>query len=760
MALTTFKEGDIIRDVGARFDAIFFVAKGRIEADFSGRKFVYGQGDTVGVCGVSRGIYGMSYRAADEVTLFAYPCENFADVGGFLRGNADLMSKVVSSMYVQTSNLIEYRAELIEEAKKAYSVLKAAFPEYERLCGLYSFAAKRLHGFDALTQPGENDLIEDWLPSYYPEFVGLESAVKKEIFSNAHISMGFLHIGVEHISKIMQSVRLYREYLDNISKMYLDESEHDILALIAELHVGSVNIKGADEAISMISAPVKEMLKELTSLEQSLLIKRLALKEEDLVQRREAMGEIIEALDEDGVKQNLKDALYTILEYSGLKEEERNKFARGVYEFTQFRDRTSSEDEVFRLRRELTKTFYEIYTAIFIKTLKEPKVPTIIKMFLNFGFVDVALAGAENADYLFSIADSFKGNPQQGIYTIVEWLTAIYNGEKEPSQGDLDTDYATYVKESVQARRLMPDVADKEERRLLVDKMGKLRFELEAVFPIGNKITFGRITSYCPLFGDHNVQRHLHRCLVTADILKERMDEILSLDFSAFYRDVVYSNPDIGINSMQLGKEHMPNIILMPNVGTRGVMWQEIEGRNRQTSARMFLPTFYLEDLRPAFMRLVGEFRWEMCKRVQGARWSDLSSPSLTSEYFNYLQFYRNNRELSLEAKSSVKTELVRARNVYRAVFVRNYIDWLTYEAGGSQRLNKVARKIMFQYCPFPQELREKLASNPQYAEALRQFDMKNRQAQQKLANQMQRISQLGKIVPDELIEEMHLLQR
>ena len=54
----------------------------------------------------------------------------------------------------------------------------------------------------------------------------------------------------------------------------------------------------------------------------------------------------------------------------------------------------------------------------------------------------------------------------------------------------------------------------------------------------------------------------------------------------------------------------------------RGVMWQEIEGRKRTTPSRMMLSLFQMEDLNNILVRLTGEYRWEMCKRIQGARWN------------------------------------------------------------------------------------------------------------------------------------------
>lgn len=44
---------------------------------------------------------------------------------------------------------------------------------------------------------------------------------------------------------------------------------------------------------------------------------------------------------------------------------------------------------------------------------------------------------------------------------------------------------------------------------------------------------------------------------------------------------------------------------------------------------------------------------------------------------------------------------------------------WVLFEGAGSPRLNKVARQIMFTYCPFPEEICSTLAQNPIYSELL-----------------------------------------
>jgi hypothetical protein len=74
------------------------------------------------------------------------------------------------------------------------------------------------------------------------------------------------------------------------------------------------------------------------------------------------------------------------------------------------------------------------------------------------------------------------------------------------------------------------------------------------------------------VYADHNVQRKPKDTLVTAEAVRGILDEIRSIDYSAFYRETTYSNQKLGIANETISVEVLPNIILMPNIGLRGSM--------------------------------------------------------------------------------------------------------------------------------------------------------------------------------------------
>ncbi len=417
-------------------------------------------------------------------------------------------------------------------------------------------------------------------------------------------------------------------------------------------------------------------------------------------------------------------------------------------------DNNASDDAARKLRLSITKLFYQIYEKAFLKSLNDPAIPKVVKMFFNFGYIDENLAGLENAAYLYQIVDKLPTDPNRKVYTAYEWFTAIYHGKKSPSRNEFDSDFATFLRE----QKMTGNITAADEARMLNDPKEQVLFEIRNMFPTVNKITFGRVLSFCPIFSEHNVLKDLDASLVSVDKVESAFRTVRDIDFSAYYRDVIYTNPDIGIGKESIGVEVLPDIILMPNMGTRGIAWQEIEGRKRTTPARMMVSIFQMEDLTNILVRLTGDFRWEMCKRVQGARWNDISEPSLTSEYFDYIQFYRKNRDLSADAKDKIKLSMQKAKNSYKEMFIRDYEAWILYEGTGSPRLNKVSRNIIFTYCPFSKEIRNRLMANPLYKETMSRYDIKLSQKLHHYDNVFQKLKNAGTPIPKELQDQYDYL--
>ena len=761
MALSEFKQGTTVCIEGESLQDLFFVAKGRVEVSFNGRPFHFEKGDMIGLFDLGTGVHSHTYTAVADTTLIKTPYEGAGSLDDMIRDNADVATLLIDAMCRKVSECLQYKLSLKRESERAYELIKEIYSQYEQLCKQYAFTTKVLPGVSEIEQFSDPDPAEDWLNDYYSEMRDLDAAVRKSLFyEKPGISLGFFSRGIDDLSRALRVCEAYQRYLAEISNFFLTVDKHDLFALVSDLHVNSIKIKGADAAVETLMGQLTKFLSGMTGIDPVHYRERMSSYKALLSDKR-SENETTDAPDasdtsdtpvKSGMKQNLSGSLDFILEYSECPKETYSMFTRCVHEYTQLTDRGSSDENATALRKDLTKMFNGIYGQVLIKSIGDPELPTIIKMFLNFGYVDAELAGHDNADFLYSIADSFRGNPEAGIYTLREWMSAIFAGEKDPSRSELDVDYTEYIRQM----KVEGKIDAKEEIRLAADLEGRLRFELENVFPIVNRITSGAVSLFCPLFSDQNIQRKLEASLVTPDLLKEAFDEIRKVDFSAFYRETAYSNRQIGVVNDVLTVEVLPELILMPNIGTRGIMWQDINGKRRTTPSRMFIPIFLQDDIRHVAVKLTGEFRWEICKRIQGSRWGDVTDPSLTSEYCDYLQFYKKNRDLSNETKDAIKSELARSRNNFKTVFVTDYADWLQYEANGMPRLNKAVCRILFMYCPFPAETREKLIQTfPRYADLSKRFNIKQHQRVKRLSNLIQQITHSGKEVPQEIHDEL-----
>jgi hypothetical protein len=239
------------------------------------------------------------------------------------------------------------------------------------------------------------------------------------------------------------------------------------------------------------------------------------------------------------------------------------------------------------------------------------------------------------------------------------------------------------------------------------------------MFRYNNRTTNGQISSFVPILHKELLANDFERLYISPSKVNEVVLGLMKIDYSVFDREVLYVNKEKNIVKEYIIKRVYPDIILMPNVGSNGVMWQEIAGKHRDTPGRFLLPSFTDISLNTLLTRILGRYRWELCRTVEGASWNDISHKSLTSEYSDYLQFYRKNKDLSEEKKEKIKSQIQKGRNSSREIFVIDYEQWVGYEAMGAMKLNKPVREIMATYCPFAKEIREQLKLQPLFEEAM-----------------------------------------
>lgn len=752
-----FQGGAVICQSGQPLTSLYMILKGTVRAVYSGGEFFLEKGDIVGLCELSNESYMFSYIASDDVTAAPFSFKRTNGLSAMFRKQPDFAQLAITSCFKQMKSILEAYEFSKYDCDNLFHYLMDSYKEYSNFCERNRISPSSLPELEDIHPLSLEEDIPQWMVSYYENMAALlakllpSSPLPYGDFLNGILMKTSLDIG-----DIMSVCQILADYKADIAQLLMNENRLDLFDLYTSL---SFRVGPQEEDSTAISAAVSRMmltLEGVSSIDHDLYEARVReYRDTQAHHEKKTTDPQDDSPELDRYADAVAGSLNTILSYAGCDPEVTTQFRRQIEEYKKQIDKNSTDDASRRLRLSITKLFYKIYTAAFQASLKDANIPTVLKMFFLFGYVDEELAGIENASYLYSIADNYPSDPDNHIYTAYEWLRAIYEGKKEPSRNEFDTDYISYIHELKVTGKISPA----QESEMASDQVRKFMFELENMFPLVNKITFGRLSTFCPVFSEHNVLKDLRKSLVTAEELTAGINEIRRIDFGAFYRETIYSDPSAGVPKEFVNVEVLPDLILMPNIGIRGVMWQEIEGKRRTTPARMMVSVFHLEELMTIMARLTGEFRWEMCKRIQGARWNDVSDRSLTSEYFEYIQFYKKNHDLTPEAKDKIKSAMQKAKNSYKEMFVRDYVIWVLFEGKGSPRLNKVARNILFSYCPFSKEIREQLKLNPLYTDIVNRYNIRMAQKLHHMDNLYQKLRNSGLPVPEEVAVQRAFLE-
>lgn len=450
-------------------------------------------------------------------------------------------------------------------------------------------------------------------------------------------------------------------------------------------------------------------------------------------------------------KENLKDSLNKIVSYSDVQEEVGKKFISDINKFVELLNNKNKEDEIRVVKKSIDKNFFIIYENVIKRVIKENNNDRLYNMFLNYGYVDERLFTDTQLNQLYNINDNQTENLMCNIYTPREWLEAIYLGDKESSVDDFDTNYLDMVKKLKKTNHL----SEKEVIEYQNDKDKKLNYEISNMFKINQRLCCNQASLYCSVLYNDMIVGDIDRAFISKSIINENLKKLLDIDFSAFHREAFCHEPERGLEKQYIMKQIMPDIILMPTFGFKGVMWQDISDRDKTKPARFTFPIFCGNNIYDLLVNVVGMFRWELCKTEMGANWSDITVKSLTSEYSDYIQFYKKNNDLSVEAKQKLKLQISRYRNMLRNIFAADYEIWIKYESQGAVRLNTAVREILYSYCPFSKSIRDNLEKQIQFSKAALKYNKTKTKKIKEIENKITKLSKTKTGVPKELEEEL-----
>ncbi len=731
MAGTSYKEGTVIFQEGARTMQLCIIAQGKVIASNSLSQITLSKGEVLGVC-ESQGIYyPFEYTALEDTTLIVYPYTSPADISALISENPSAAGIMTYAFAQKCQNIMEVYASALADCQSLYDTASQLYAQYQNLCQYHHIEPLELPGLSQLGEFSIDSVMEDWIINYYTSLHSIEPARWKAFYdSYPDACSGFILKASADILYVLPFCERLHRYLDMIYDLFLSDFNMDLFTYYLNLYK---DILICSDSVDI--SPVRDTLDRIVLM----ISKEMHIDKALVSSRSQEYNEVCGSKDASVISasadidrstlqkiaDSLKDSIDTITGYANISDLDARNFRLLIKKYCALPDRNDMSDSSKELRKNLTVLFYDIYKGALLRSLTDPVLPTELKMFFYFGYVDEELIGIDNAVYLYYLSEKMRPDEKGNVFLLYDWLVKIYKDEKVPCINELNTDYTSFLRN----QRVSGEITVAQENAAINDPEKRMLFEFNNMFKLTNKVTFGRISTFCPVLSDHNLYKQLPSAYLSVSTIHETLNKIRGIDYSAYFRETIYSNPEKGITKELVQTEVLPDIILMPNIGSRGIMWQEITGKKRSSPARMMISVISMEELLPTMVRLTGEFRWELCRRIQGVRWNDISEFSLTSDYCEYLQTYKKNHDLSPEAKEKIKMTMQKTRNSSKEMFVRDYMDYILYESAGSIRINKLSRFLLFNYCPFHKDIRNNMSNNPLYKELIERYNNKRKAA-------------------------------
>lgn len=759
MAMNMLPTGSILFREQEEAEKIGIILKGRMELSGKGVRQILEPGAFVGLADIQEGVSLTTSKVIEEASVFIFPVQGKEDLQKILQVNKDYPGLMLISVVRQTAEIWSLREKLLQASDKAMENLHHIYKQCRGLAGQigYSFSAPAVIGSGRKVEKGLK--TDKLVLQSYLELAQIPADMGKN-FYGAVPALAYRQItecGALR-NRLVKDCQRIAIYLNGLLEAAAGKQERNMLVEIAELGNAVAAAAGKKQIVKDLFTAAEQEAKNVADLlrEQTGYPVELGEDHWELLRRtlEETKKEGAESAVQDVVHimEEMKDSLEKLMAYGGLDAGKTEVFRESLRVFVSLKDRFASDDATRRVRKNMTELFYELYLKVFLRQYREQSGNRLINMFLNYGYISEKLLDRNQVIQLYYREE--EPEPQEGeisVYSAKTWLTAIYEKRKDPSKNEFDMDFFEDLREQ---KKSNPMTAE-QEKKYLESPLNRLVFEVKNCFRSNSRLVCGQISTFVPFLFQERVPGDLSRYFLSGEIVRNAMEQLEELDYSVFYREVMYVNEEKGVKREYIQKKVYPDVILLPVAGNRGSMWQEISAHHRDAAGRFLLPVFTDGEVRDVLIPMFGRFHWELCRTIQGTAWNDIKVKSLTSEYSDYIQFYRKNKDLSEERKEKVKAQLQKGRNNVREVFAMDYENWIRFESQGAMRLNKVSREILSSYCPFNRDVRLNLAKQGVYDEAMARFHRENYRKQKEFEGRLRHIESEDGEITEELSDTL-----
>ncbi|MBQ7944836.1 MAG: cyclic nucleotide-binding domain-containing protein [Lachnospiraceae bacterium] len=717
------KKNEIIFMQGEQVKQVGIVLSGKVLMENEWFKLVRPQGSFLALNDLNQEEYSGTYTAMEDSVVYALPVIGQETLRDIINKNADYRAIMIASQYKYVTAIARIRQDLYDRVSRLYTFAKRSYENYESAClnagmSVIEFDELReLPMYEKIEAVGEDKL------GYYAAAAKIPLGANKLYFSYSEEMVDYQVMEVlELVDTFKEDIVAMVEYLKDLLSLIAHRDNHNLLEYACvqgqEMRKGGNVSEDMQELLSDIVNEVdfqytalKKQIKNVAQIDIDAMRARVSdVITKEMTETEKKSKEEKEATIKRDVL-SLKGSMEQVIKYGGLDEETAEKLRTNVEHLVKAPDRLSVEDDVKKAKKTITPIVFELYLACFRKMYSENRgIPKAVELFLNFGMLDERLLEQEQLEFLCGIDIAEDDGPCH-VFTMVEWLTAIQEGRREASKSEFDEDYI----ENLRTLKKQGEITEEQMKKLANDMDRRVEYEVRNMMMSNMRVAYGQPTAYMPILYKEAIYGYLDKILVTKKAINESVIRLMKIDYSAFYREVIYSNNDLKIINETTMKNVYPDIILFPLFGINASMWQEVGGKSKSTPGRFAFPMLTNTNIDDMMVKMFGRFRWELCRNIQGMQWNDIKVKSLTSEYMDYIQFYRKNRELSEEWREKVKLQIQKGRNNSREIFLMDYEAWVKNESNGSMKLNKVSRELLATYCPFEKSLRTKLNGQRAY---------------------------------------------
>lgn len=755
------KKGEVIFQEGDELKQIGIVLSGKVLMQRKNVKMIRLHGSYLALNLLDNPVYSATYTALEDSVIYALPVEGELTIQNIIARNADYRAIMVSSQFRIAVELYRIKSSFNERAARLCSFAQRSYEDYKEICAAAGVPAAGMDELEDLQLYEETQQDNEHKITYYEEGAKIPLNATKMYFSYSETMARF------QVDEIMQLVTVFLEecseaveYIKNLMDILCLRSKNNLFDYIYEK---AYEIKEKADIPGEVYTLLNGIIDEIGFQHKELKLQSQDVPEfhQELFQEKAnnlVSGEVpvIEIKSQEEREEeiqrdvaSLKGSMEQILKFAGFDETEGETLKKNVDYLVNVPDRISVEDDVKKAKKTITSLVFKLYLCCYRKIkerLLDP--PKAVELFMNYGMLDERLLDEEHLQFLCGIEPEENEGPCQ-VVTMMEWLDLIYEGKREPSKSEFDEDYV----ENLRTRKKQGEITEKEQNELLKNMDCRVEYEIMNMQMSNSRTLYGQPSSYMPILYKEAIFGYLDKILVTKKKINESVLHFSKLDYSVFYREVLYSNTEFKIFNETVMKNVYPDVILFPLFGTNASMWQEVGGKNKGTPGRFCFPIMTSSNIDDLMVKLFGRFRWELCRCIQGMAWNDVKIKSLTSEYMDYIQFYRKNRDLSEEARDKVKLQIQKARNNSRETFLIDYESWIKNEANGSMKMNKVAREILATYCPFEKTLRMKLNTQRPYEVAQARSFRNSQKKKQEFELKLKALQKVTQKVPVEMMD-------